>query len=700
MPLFADDPYRDHAGRLQRSSHLLRYILTGLLLTLLAALLPGATAAAGPLSGAWVGSYMLDGRSTFIRATLDQRDAALAGALSIRQEGAANLPILQGRIDQQRVQMRVAHDPLPLELDGRIETDRISGQLRRGDERGEFQLLRTRNLAPAAFERFVGDYRLPSGQISYIDHWGGFFFQRAGPRLVQLFPLTEQSFFAETGERIAFSMDAGGAVDGIAVTAPDGRTQQAPRAQLYTSEPVRFQSGAVTLAGTLLLPPGSGSHPAVVFVHGAGSSTREQQRVLADHFARSGIAALIYDKRGSGESGGDWRGGDFDDLAADAQAAVALLTRRAEIDPAQIGLWGISEGGWVAPLAATRSSDVAFVILVSAAATGPIPQELYRREMSMRAAGYDDRVVDTGVKAWFMLFDGARLVRAALPEDLGFFARTADYAPLPTLRQLTQPVLAIYGGLDSSVPPRASAAQIEATLHEANHRDYTVETFPAGNHGLELVSTASRFEVRREISFVPGYLEAMTDWVQAQTAHGDRPAVQRVAAGAVRQPASGPVERTPLPSAWYSRAIVQLPLFGCFALVFAWALAARRSPLRQHAPDAAVGARRARRLARLLSALNLLLLLGIVLFVLLVIVLPDVLDNVVSEWRVPLLLSGLPLLGLLSAGLAGAMAICAGLSWRRGYWSRAGRVGYTLLAVAALSFTPFLVYWNMAGGLL
>jgi hypothetical protein len=596
--------------------------------------------------------------------------------------------------------MRIAHDPQPLEFDGRIDIDRVSGQVQRGDERGEFQLLRTRNLAPAAFERFVGDYRLPSGQISYIDHWGGFFFQRLGPRLVQLFPLTEQSFFAETGERIAFTVDAGGAVNGIALTSSDGRTQQAPRAALYTAEQARFQSGAVTLAGTLLLPPGPGPHPAVVFVHGAGSSTREQQRVLADHFARSGIAALIYDKRGSGESGGDWRRGDFDDLAADAQAAVALLKQRREIDPAQIGLWGISEGGWVAPLAATRSADVAFVILVSAAATGPIPQELYRREMSMRAAGYDDRVVDTGVKAWFMLFDGARLARAALPENLGFFARTADYAPLPTLRQVKQPLLAIYGGLDSSVPPRASAAQIEATLQQANHHNYTIETFPTGNHGLELVSTASRFEVRREISLAPGYLEAMTDWVQAQTARGDGRAVQRVAAGAASRSASGPVERTPLPSAWYSRAIVQLPLFGCFAIVFAWALAARRSPLRQRTADAIIGARRAQRLARLLSGLNLLLLLGIVLFVTLVIVLPDVLDNVASEWRVPLLLSWLPLLGLLSAGLAGAMALCAGLAWRRGYWSRAGRVGYTLLAVAALSFMPFLLYWNMAGGLL
>lgn len=686
--------FEDSAGagrrcwRIDRSS---RPALALLLLALLLALLPGDSAAAGPLSGAWVGSYTLAGQAVFVRATFNQQATTLGGALSIRQEGIAGLPILQGQVDQRSLHMRVVHDTQPLLFDGQIDVDRVSGEVRHGDQRGQFQLLRTQELAPSVFQRYIGDYRLPSGQISYIDHWGSFMFQRIGPRLVQLFPLTPQTFFAETGETLSFSLDAGGAIERVTVTAADGRTQQAERAALYSSTPVRFQSGATSLSGTLLLPPGAQRHPAVIFVHGAGTITREQQRVLADHFARSGIAALIYDKRGSGESGGDWRSGDFDDLADDVLAAVDLLKQHAEIDPARIGLWGISEGGWVAPLAAARSADIAFVILVSAATTGPIPQELYRREMGMRSAGYTERVIDIGRKAWFTLFDAARgTAWLPLPQELRFFGRTADYAPLPVLQQLRQPVLAIYGALDSSVPPRTSAAQLDATLHQAGRTSATVETFPGGNHGLELVGSASRFEVRRQISFVPGYLEAMTDWIQAQAGADD---AARPVATPLR-PLDGSSEQTLPPSAWYSRAGVQLPLFGGFALVFAWALASRRSPLRRAAGTTAG----ARRVARLLSGLNLVLLLGIVLVVALAIVLPDVLENVRSGWGVPLPLRGLPLLGLASAALAVGMALCAGLAWRRNRWSYRDRVGYTLLSGAALGFVPFLLYWNMIGG--
>src|SRR5262249_31118792 len=137
----------------------------------------------------------------------------------------------------------------------------------------------------------------------------------------------------------------------------------------YKQEEVSFQNGEVKLAGTLLTPLKKGRRPAVVFFHGSGPQTRESYlRFFADLFARRGVVALIYDKRGTGASTGEvwYRTGDrFDVLAADALSGVRFLLSRPEVDPKKIGLWGLSQGGWLAPLAASRSKDIAFLIVVA-----------------------------------------------------------------------------------------------------------------------------------------------------------------------------------------------------------------------------------------------------------------------------------------------------------------------------------------------
>ena len=141
----------------------------------------------------------------------------------------------------------------------------------------------------------------------------------------------------------------------------------------YTQEEVSFQNGDVSLRGTLSTPATKGLHPALVLIHGSGPA-RRPGGFWIPFFARHGIAVLVFDKRGAGESTGDWRKSTYQDLAADALAAVQLLKRQKGIDPKQIGLWGNSEGGWVAPLAASQSTDIAFLIVRSGSAlpTSPI----------------------------------------------------------------------------------------------------------------------------------------------------------------------------------------------------------------------------------------------------------------------------------------------------------------------------------------
>jgi fermentation-respiration switch protein FrsA (DUF1100 family) len=133
----------------------------------------------------------------------------------------------------------------------------------------------------------------------------------------------------------------------------------------FRSEDLAIAAGDHRLAATLYLPLAGSPAPAVVFVHGAGPAARGAgYHELGRHFAQKGVAALIYDKRGCGASTGDWTRAGLHDLAEDALACVRLLRARPEINPAQIGLWGLSQGASIIPIAAGRSPEVAFLIAV------------------------------------------------------------------------------------------------------------------------------------------------------------------------------------------------------------------------------------------------------------------------------------------------------------------------------------------------
>ena len=143
--------------------------------------------------------------------------------------------------------------------------------------------------------------------------------------------------------------------------------------RLNNEEEVAFTNGTVQLAGTLTWPKTEGPHPAVVLLTMGGPQTRDAEssgfkifKVLANHLTQNGIAVLRYDDRGVGESTGSLDESTITDFATDAQAAVALLKQRPEINPLQIGLLGHSQGGIVAPLAASESGDIAFVVLMGA----------------------------------------------------------------------------------------------------------------------------------------------------------------------------------------------------------------------------------------------------------------------------------------------------------------------------------------------
>jgi len=298
-------------------------------------------------------------------------------------------------------------------------------------------------------------------------------------------------------------------------------------------EEVRFHNGDVTLAGTLIRPTTAGPYPAIVMIHGSGPQGRPNMRPVADFLAQLGIAVLIYDKRGVGASTGDWTHSAFADLVEDALAGLRLLRARPDIRAEQIGLWGRSQGGWLGPLAASRSDDVAFVISVVGPAVSVFQQDLDRVEYQLRADGFAQadiaaalayvdlviKVVRSG-EGWPQLKARADESRSAswasyvsqpeTEEELHWW-RANDYNPMPVLQSLTCPILALFGERDTLVPVATNKALMERAL--SRNPDHMIAVMPSANHSSLVADTGGTKEIPQLKHFVPEYFTIMADWL-------------------------------------------------------------------------------------------------------------------------------------------------------------------------------------------
>ena len=305
----------------------------------------------------------------------------------------------------------------------------------------------------------------------------------------------------------------------------------------YAVESVTCRNGNVFLQGTLFLPRGSGAYPAAVFVHGSGGETRDANNFVADQLARAGVAALAFDKRGAGASTGDWREADFDDLAKDVLACVQALKARKDIMGSKIGLVGASQAGWIAPLAASLSSDVAFMALTSGP-TVPVWREgWWDTEFRLRERGFgrteieqagvilrmNDEVTRSGrgfeelqgrldrarQEPWFASLGFQQAPPADAPFRR-FYRRMIDFDPQPMLQRISVPSLWLFGDRDAEMPAEESAAILERL--RAQGKDVTVKIFPGADHALFIAPTAG--QPFRWPRLFPGYVETLTDWVK------------------------------------------------------------------------------------------------------------------------------------------------------------------------------------------
>lgn len=398
---------------------------------------------------------------------------------------------------------------------------------------------------------YAGVYQWAANGFTYLQLWNEFgtnqlvAFDESGD-VRALHPTDQDRFFTGPGaalsgsveSRIEFGRDAGGRIASLTWQRVGAAPRKARRVEIERHENVRFPSGSIQLAGTLIRPAASGRHPAIILVHGSGPQNRESILPFARFLIRHGIAVLGYDKRGVGDSTGDWNTASFEDLAGDVIAAFEYLRTRNDVDQTGIGLLGVSQAGWIMPLAALRANGLAFLISVSGAGIPAAETTVDQAQNEMTARGMRPEIVAeiAGIMKLQYVFartgqgwDDYAAARDRLAARIGSppetFPASPDhpywqvirrlyfYDPAPTLRKLRVPTLALFGELDNNIVAEKNTAAWEAALKAGGHQDYTLRIIPKANHIQLEAKVGSNAEMPSLQRFSPLYFTTVRDWL-------------------------------------------------------------------------------------------------------------------------------------------------------------------------------------------
>lgn len=319
----------------------------------------------------------------------------------------------------------------------------------------------------------------------------------------------------------------------------------------------------VKLAGTLTLPKGTGKFPVVILISGSGAQNRDSLvaghrpfLVLADHLTRNGIAVLRVDDRGAGSSEVGSLSVTSENLMFDVLAGVDFLKSRPDIDQRKIGLIGHSEGGMIAPMAASRSRDIAFIVML--AGLGQTGEDVIYTQTGLlgKAGGDDPETVKHTIalirkaNAVVKTEADAKRIEEKIDEAVTAYSKTVNeseknafnsaaatvkggmsmyampwyrffitFDPAPVLMKVSVPVLALNGDLDLQVASKENLDLIAAALRAGKNKDFTVKSFPKLNHLFQTSKTGLISEYEKiDETISPDVLNTISEWITKRTA--------------------------------------------------------------------------------------------------------------------------------------------------------------------------------------
>lgn len=327
------------------------------------------------------------------------------------------------------------------------------------------------------------------------------------------------------------------------------------------SENILFENAkdSVSLAGTLSLPNKNGNFPAVILISGNGEHNRNEEfgrfkpfLDISNYLTKQGIAVLRYDKRGIEKSTGDYASATSFDFAKDVNAAVEYLLTRKEINKKEIGLIGHSEGGLIAPIVASQSTNVVFIIsLAGPSITGD--RILLSQQRAIAAAkGIEKAAIEKSQKLNSDAFaivnlyedeDSLKLKMTKYIEEISlndpdkpegmtyeeyvraqvnvilspWMINFLRYNPEQYIQKVKCPVLALNGAKDLQVLASQNLPEWERILENAGNKNVTTKELPNLNHLFQNCKTGlpDEYETLNE-SFSVEVMEEMSGWIKKQ----------------------------------------------------------------------------------------------------------------------------------------------------------------------------------------
>lgn len=332
----------------------------------------------------------------------------------------------------------------------------------------------------------------------------------------------------------------------------------------YISEEVTISDNSqnkVSLSGTLTLPDSTGIFPAIILIAGSGPNDRDETifghkpfYVISDYLTRNGFAVLRYDKRGVGKSTGDYSKATISDFVTDASNALEYLKSRKGIDSSKIGMLGHSEGGIIAPMVASKSSDVKFLVLLAAPGTKGIEIVLDQNENSLKHQGIEPETINRlqltnrEIFESLLVWTGSENDRTALRDRLSYLWEqlpiliklklekepylraqfnamiTPGYRsflatdPKDYLSLVSCPVLAINGENDVQVPALKNLEAIKHHIQKGGNYKVETKSYPMLNHLFQESITGQPDKYAKiDQTISPQVLSDITNWIKSKT---------------------------------------------------------------------------------------------------------------------------------------------------------------------------------------
>ncbi|MCP4614141.1 MAG: alpha/beta fold hydrolase [Planctomycetes bacterium] len=326
----------------------------------------------------------------------------------------------------------------------------------------------------------------------------------------------------------------------------------------YNEEDVVYENrnAGIKIAGTITLPQTKGPFPVVLLISGSGPQDRNEATfghqpflILADHLTRNGIAVLRVDDRGVWQSTGEFKSATMIDFASDVHAGIDYLKSRKDIDSNQIGLIGHSEGGMVAPLVASETSDVNYIVMMNAPSKHLFDADVLaaQKELAGKAAGDSDAKIKVQADWEISFFNAIKAEKDAASaekvilekfnsldkEEKMLLGTTEDkikgkikYSLSPwfeyylscdqsaTLEKVSCPILAVYGDKDTQCPSKVNISALKEAMAKGSNDNYLAKELPGHNHMLQTAMTGAESEYSKITETIsPAALELITQWI-------------------------------------------------------------------------------------------------------------------------------------------------------------------------------------------